>query len=331
MNNLITNVGLDFGNGRIKIAILWNGEILFASIPSIYAFDEPVNIKSGKEGKVDTFYLLFAIKPSKDPETWYVIKLWFGDDILSSENTIQKIDAQKYTKSHIQYMLQAVLYQWSLKHEISLKELGKLNICVSMPPGSYQKATERKKAEKVYRSAFNTGQSHIQLRDGKESVQIVTQFHSLQREAVVWGKDIPRKNELVLVFDFGRGTDDVVLFNGGVEPTRSRTYKTGLLHTYHKVNPINPMLVELEILRDKNYLPAALASYFNQKEVMIGRVLNSLPDTMSKRAYLIGGGAEMIKRQKAIKSTFMSLLPTKKLIIKDQYATAEANLREASK
>lgn len=326
-----TNIGLDFGNGRVKLAILWNGKILFASIPAIYAFDEPVNIKSGQERKVDAFYLLFTVKPSKDLKTWYTVKLWFGNDTLSSENTIQKIDGQKYTKSHLQRMFQAVLYQWSLKHNIPLSELGKLNICVSMPPGSYQKATERKKAEKAYRSAFNTGQSHIQLRDGKETVQIVTQFHSLQREAVAWGSEIPRKNELVLIFDFGRGTDDVVLFNGDTEPSDSRTYKTGLLHTYHKVNPINPMMVELKILRDKNYLPAALASYFNQREVMIGRVLNSLPDTMSKRAYLIGGGAEMIKRQKAIKSTFISLLPAKKLIIKDQYATCEANLREASK
>jgi hypothetical protein len=336
----LTNVGLDTGNRRTKITIQaidkqgnlefnkdGSPKLLNASIPSLYAFDEPAVVRDGKEKKIDAFSLLFKV-----PERNGNIRFWFGNDTLASENIIgQKIDSQKYSKSHIQKMLQAVLYQWSRQHKRDLSLLGKLNICASMPPGSYQKSTERKKAESAYRQAFNTGQSHIQMRDGKNNVQIVTQFHSLVREAVVWGADIPRQNELILVVDLGGGTDDVVLFNGSSEPVDSKTYKTGLIKTYHKINPTNPEQVELKILKDKLYLPPALVTYFNQKELMVQLALRELPGKMSKRVYLIGGGAVLIARNKSIKSSFLSLVPPRKLIIKDQYATSRANWKEASK
>ncbi len=324
-----TNVGLDPGNRRWDIAIeaIKNDEqkLLFASIPALYAFDEPVLIKAGQERKIDAFSLLFKVNGKGN------VRLWFGNDTLTSENTIQKLDTTKYIKSHIQRMTQAVLYQWSKQHSISLASLGKLNICVSMPPGAYQKTSERKRAEKVYRASFNTGQSHIQLRDGKDSVQVVTQFHSLVREAVLFGSEIPRRNELVLTFDFGGGTDDVILFNGSPEPYDSKTFKNGLIKVYHKINPANPLQAELRILRDKNYLPPALLAYFNQRELMVQMALRDLPEKMSKKVYIIGGGAVMIGRNPTIKKTFLSLLPPKKLIIKNQYANAEANWKEASK
>jgi hypothetical protein len=322
---MITNIGLDGGNRRWKIAIEIDGKILRASIPAQYAFDEPVILKSGQERKTDAFSLLFHTGAN-------VNFLHFGNDTLASENIIAEIDQAKYSKLYIQRMFQAVLYQWSLKHKIPISSLGKLNIVASIPPGSYQKITLRKQAEKAYRSAFNTGQSHMKIRPAKgEAIQIVTRFHSLVREAVVWGSDIPRRGELVLVFDFGGGTDDIVLFNGSSEPIDSKSYKTGLIHTYHKINPATSPQVELRILRDKSYVPPALLSYFNQKKLMVQMALRSLPEPLNKKVYLIGGGAELISRQKTIKTGFAKLMPAKKLIIKDQYANAEANLKEAKR
>lgn len=317
----IIDAGFDFGNRRAKLSI----EGLNASIPSIYAFDKPIVLgKNGTEIKPKAFDLLFRVQDKGD------VRLWFGNDTLASENTIQKLDAGKYSKSHIQRLFQAVLYQWSKQHGYNLSDLGKLNVCVSMPPGSYQDLAKRKKAEIAYKDAFNTGQSHMKVR-GKETHQIVTQFHSLVREAVVWGSEIPKRNELVLTIDLGGGTDDVVLFNGDIEPSDSKTYKTGLIRMYYKINPNDPTGVELKILKDKSYLPPALVSYFNQKELLVQLALRDLPEQRNKRVYLIGGGAAMINRQKAIRSVFISLLPPKKVVIKDQYANAEANRLEASK
>ena len=316
----ITNVGYDNGNRRGKIAIKINGKILCASIPSQYAFDQPVILKSGQECKIDAFSLLFRVSKKVDAQ------LWFGDDTLASEDIITEIDQAKYTASHIQRMFQAVLYKWSSKHKIPLSSLGKLNICVSMPPGAYQKLALRKQAQSAYEAAFNTGQSHIQLRDGKSSTQIVTQFHSLVREAVAWRGEIPRRGELILTFDFGGGTDDVVLFNGSSEPIDSKTYNTGLIHTYQKISLVNPSRVELRILRDKIYAPPALLTYFNQKKLLVQMALRGLPERASKKVYLIGGGAEMIARHKAIKAGFMKLLPSGNLFVKDQYANVMANL-----
>lgn len=338
---MITPVGCDFGNRRIKIciqAVDSNGKLefhkdgkpklLFASIPAIFAFDCPVVIKDGQEKKVDAFPLLFYVEAGKD------VRLYLGNDTLVSQDTIGKIDAGKYTKSHIQRMLQGVLYQWSIQHKCDLSQLGKLDICVSMPPGSYQKPLERKKAEGAYRNAFNTGQSHMKIRPAQNkaiAIQIVTKFHSLVREAVVWGRDIPRRNELILVADLGGGTDDFALFNGSSEPVDVQTRKTGLITIYKRINSVNPNRAELKILRERNYFPEPLLAYFNQKELMIQGILRELPERMNKRLYLIGGGASLIDRNKVVKNTFLQLLPPKKVIIKDQYAGCRANWKEASK
>jgi hypothetical protein len=319
------DVGGDFGNRRSKVAIRWKGKILCSSVPSQYAFDEPLIVKAGQEKKIDAYPLLFRVDKGD-------LRLWFGNDTLASENIIAEIDQAKYSKNHLQRMLQAVLYQWSKDHGVPLSELGKLNICVSMPPGAYQRTADRKQAEKAYRNAFNTGQSHMKIRPvNGETVQIVTKFHSLVREAVVWGSDIPRRGELVLTVDLGGGTDDVVLFNGSPEPIDSKTYKTGLIRTYRKINPVNPAEVELRIFRDKNYMPFPLLTYFNEKKRLIQEILRVLPDRSDKKVYLIGGGAALIARQKTIKAEFAKLMPPRKLIVKDQFANAIANLREASR
>jgi len=330
----VTNIGGDLGNRRSKVAIEIDDKILCASIPSQYAFDEPVVLKSGQERKIDAFSLLFRV--DKNDKKKGDVRLYFGDDTLASESIITEIDQAKYSVLYIQRLFQAVLYEWSMKYKIPISELGKLNICVSMPPGAYQKPALRKQAETAYRKAFNTGQSHMQIRDGKNVdgknvSQIVTQFHSLVREAVVWGSDIPRRGELILTIDLGGGTDDVILFNGSSEPIDSKTYKTGLIRTYHKINPVNPTQAELRILRDKTYAPPALLSYFNRKKYLVQMALRDLPERMSKKVYLIGGGAAMIARQKVIKAQFTKLMPPRKLVVKGQYANAIANLREASK
>jgi hypothetical protein len=316
--NQLTPVGLDLGNRRVKVCI----DNLYASIPALYAFDKPTVLgKSGQEIKAKCFSLLFRIDKSKS------VSLWFGQDVLGSQSTIQEIDEGKYTKSYIQRMFQAVLYQWSIQHKRDLSQLGKLNICASMPPGSYQKPAARKRAEKAYRAAFNTGQSHMKIRPTRgEAIQVVTQFHSLVREAVVWGGDLPRRNELILTVDLGGGTDDIVLFNGSPEPIDSRTYKNGLIHTYHKINSSNPSQVELRIMKDKSYFPNELMSYYNQKKLMIQMVNRALPRPVD-RIYIIGGGAALMP--KVIKNSFSQLAG--KVIIKDQYANAQANWKEASK
>ncbi len=322
---MITPVGFDFGNKWAKVCIEVNGKLLFASIPSMYAFDKPIRIVSGQEKKINAFSLLFNVGDGKD------VRLWFGNDTLESLNQIQKIDTGKYNKSHVQRLFQACLFQWSKQHNISISDLGKLVICASMPPGSYQKVIERRLAETAYRKAFNTGQSHMKIRTGKSTTQIVTSFSKLVREAVVFGGDIPRSNEITIVCDFGGGTDDIVLFNGSTEPLDSRTFNTGLIHTFQKINSSNPIQAELKIFRDKDYLPPSLLSYFNQKELMVQMALRSLPEQFSKKLYIIGGGATMIARLPKIKQTFLSLLPKGKVIIKNHFANSEANWRQASK
>ncbi len=324
-----TNVGWDNGNRRGKVALRIDDKILCASIPSQYAFDEPIVLHNGQERKIDAFPLLFRVKKN---DKWIDIINWFDDDTLASENIITEIDQLKYSIPYIKKLFQAVMYKWSDKHNIPLASLGKLNVCVSMPPGAYQKSTLRKQAEKAYEDTFDTGQSHMKLRPVKgETIQLVTKFHSLVREAVIYGSNILKPGELVYVIDLGGGTDDILLFNGSPEPIDSKTYKSGLVHVCRKINFNNPTQAELRILKDKNYIPFPLVTYFNQKKQLVQESLRSVSSPMSKTVYIIGGGAEMINRQKGIKAEFTKLLPPKKVIIKGQYQTAIANLKEASK
>ena len=169
----MTNIGLDLGNTRTKMTI----DNKHAAIPSLYAYDKPVIVNgSGRELRVKAFKLLFD-------DTW----LWFGQDVLASQSVIHKIDEAKFDDKHISILFRAVLYEWSNKHNISLSNLGKLTIVASLPPGLYQQSKLGLKAEKAYKKAFNRRQSHVKMRDGKHTIQIVTNFHSLVRETVTYG------------------------------------------------------------------------------------------------------------------------------------------------
>jgi hypothetical protein len=310
-----TDIGLDFGNTRVKVWMLDKG----ISIPAIIAFDKPVIIKNGKEITPNAISLLFRQADGSDQV------LWFGQDVLASQSTIHKIDEGKYNPDHISVLFRAALYEWQRKYKISLSSLGKLEITTSMPLGFYQQKKLRTQAEKAYDKAFNRGQSHVKIRDGKTTTQIVTSFNELIRETVVWGKTVPRKNKLVLVVDLGGGTNDLALFNGSDEPVDARTLKNGLLHTYAKIDPINPNRAELKILRDKNNLPREMLAYWNQIENIIRTITREYKYPVND-IYLIGGGASLMP--KSIKSVLKTLAPN--VSIRDEFVNAKANWKKAS-
>jgi hypothetical protein len=320
----ITSVGLDLGNTRTKLCI----DDKCISIPSIYAHDKPIVVgKSGQEVKAKCFSLINRQWIDKEKNQYRDFNLWFGPDVLASQNTIHKLKEAKYNPGHISILFRAALHQWSKQHKVNLSDLGKFNIVVSMPPGLYQQGQLRMQALKAYRKAFNRGQSHVKIRDGKDTVQIVSQFQSLVREAVCWGKNIPRKGEWVLVYDMGGETDDMALFNGSTEPAWSMTKHIGLLHTFDKIDPVNPGLAELKVLRNKNNLPVEMVSHYNRAENNILKIKSHYPNI--NRLYIIGGGASLMKSNKNIKAMFTSL--AKQVIIKDEFANCRANWLEASK
>ena len=318
-----TNAGLDFGNTETKLCI----DDKCISTPSLYASDKPVIIgQSGQEAKAKCFSLKFRLSENTNDTI-----LWFGRDVLASKNTIHKLKEAKYNPGHISILFRAALYAWSKKYGIDLASLGKLNIVASMPPGLYQQSNLRKQALTAYRKSFNRGQSHVKIRDGKDTIQIVSQFHDLIRETVAWGKNIPRKNEWVLVYDMGGETDDMALFNGSIEPVWSKTLHIGLLHTFDKIDPVNPGLAGLKVLSNRDNWPieivSAITSHYNRVENIILKVKSHYPQI--SKLYLIGGGAALLKSQKIIKATFTSL--AKSVVIKDEFANCRANWIEANR
>ncbi len=308
----LTPVGLDFGNSSIKIGI----DEKFAKIPSRYAFEAPpgaISAKTGQELKPVAFSLVFDSR-----------SLWFGQDVLGS-GSIQKIGMAKYDPEHISILFRAALYQWSRAHKIDLAALGKLNVVCSMPPGLYQKPALNKIGLTAFRKAFNRGQSHAKIRDGQASVQIVSQFGGLIREAVAWGQAVPRQGEMVLTADLGGGTNDYVLFNSSPEPLATFTDNAGLIHAFSAMDPIAPGQAELKVLRSKSVGPPhQLITYFNEVERRIQLITLRLPRPVD-RLYIIGGGAALMTPK--IKATFTPLAG--KVIFKDEFANAEANWRYA--
>lgn len=311
-----TDVGFDFGNTLAKLCI----DDKCVSIPSVYAFDKPVIVgKLGQEIKAKCFSLLFKLSENANDTV-----LWFGQDVLASQNTIHKLKEAKYNPGHISILFRAVLYQWGKRYKVDLATLSKLNIVVSMPPGLYQQRKLHSQADAAYHKAFNRGQSHVKIRDDKVTIQIVSQFHSLVREAVIFGKDILHKNENVLVCDLGGETNDLALFNGSTEPVWSKSLHTGLLHTFTAIDPANPGMIELKVLNSKNNLPMALVSHYNQVENAIQLVKSRF---RIDKLYLIGGGVSLMPT--SVRSHFTSL--AKKVVFKDEFANARANWKEASK
>ncbi len=306
-------VGFDPGNNRTKIRLLDKN----AQIPSRIAFDCPpraISTTTGMALKSQAFDLLF-----KDDQ-----RLWFGLDTLAG-GAIQKLDMAKYDADHISVLFRAALYHWGKIYKIDLSTLGKLNIVASMPPGLFQSPANNKAAKAAFQKAFNRGQSHVKIRDGKKSVQIVTHFQELAQEAVAWGQNIPRDGKTVLTVDLGGFTNDYAIFNGSPKPRLAKTDNGGLLHTYAAINPNDPAQAELRVLRTrKNGLPTELAVYYNGIENKIQLLKGRWPDPIDI-IYIIGGGAALMTP--AIAATFKPLAD--KVYIKDEFANAEANWRLA--
>ena len=308
--NEITPVGLDLGNSETKVCILGK----FAKIPSRVGLEKPqgaISSKTGRELKAQAFKLLFDSDKTG----------WFGQDVLGA-SAIQKLDMAKYDAVHISILFRAVLYQWQKVHKIDLSTLGKLNVVTSMPPGLFQKSASNNQAVVEFKKSFNRGQSHVWIRDGKSSVQIVTQFGGLIQEAVAWGSDMPRQGKMILTVDMGGLTNDYALFNGSSTPVFSRTDKTGLLHAYAAINS-NGAQAELNILRNKSEpLPAPVVAHYNQVENRIQLIKATIKRDID-HLYIIGGGAALMPAQ--IKATFAPLAG--KLTVKNEYPNCEANWR----
>lgn len=320
-----TEIGFDFGNIDTNICVSWPGckDGLVAKIPSRYAYKCPPGQPnaSGQLGKPQAFPLLFSQNGGD-------LQLWFGQDTLAIP-AIQKLDMLKYDAAHIQILFKAALYQWEKthkgRHKVDLVNLGRLNIVASMPPGLFEDTRAYTKAVKAYGDAFNKDvHSHLQIRDGKRTVQVVTRFAGLQQEAVAWGQDVPRRGEWVAVFDLGGGTNDWAVFNGSEKPRGKGTSNTGLIHVYEQINPANPELAELEVLRNKKNILPELAVYYSDMEQRIQRVIRRLPVEVN-RIYVIGGGAALMPP--SVQKSIKQLAPD--VIIKDEYANCRANWRAA--
>jgi hypothetical protein len=196
-----------------------------------------------------------------------------------------------------------------------------------MPPGLYQKATLKRKAEIAYKDAFNTGQSHMKIRpQPKDAIQIVTQFNSLQQEAVLFGSMLDRENKLILVVDLGGGTTDIVLFNGSPKPAYKRTFNNGLIRVYQKSDAVNPQKIELKILTNKGINSNQLLGYYNAILNLVVSVIRELPREPDE-INIIGGAAKN-RMPSIFQSQFKQL--ANNVYIKDQYVNVIANWKKAS-
>lgn len=320
-----TAAGLDIGTTWAKLCVSWPGckDGLVAKIPSRYAYESPPGQlnTSGQRGSPQAFPLIFT----RNDENGGDFQLWFGQDVLGIPG-IQKMDMLKYDAAHIQILFKAALYQWQKthkgRHKVNLAKLGKLNIVASMPPGLFEDAKSYGMAKKAYHDAFNKDvHSHLQIRDGKQPAQqVVTHFVKIQQEAVAWGQDVPRRNEWILVFDLGGGTNDWAIFNGSDKPRGTGTSNTGLVHIFEQINPASPQLGELQVLRNKKVMVHQLMTYYSEIEQRIQRIIRKLPVEVS-RIYVIGGGAALMPP--SIQKTIRQLAPT--VVIGNEYANCRGN------
>lgn len=308
--NDLEPVGFDFGNSICKICI--RGKV--AKIPTAYAIKEPHGrvLPSGFEAKVDAFSLLFD-----------KTILWFGQDVLSGP-IIQELDETKYEKFYVSVLFRAVLYEWSRRHKIDLNSLGKMNIVTSMPPGVYQDRLLYKQAESAYQKVFNRGQSHMKIRDGKHSSQIVTHFGGIERESV-GSYSAAGFGKYTLVIDLGSGTNDFSLFNGSPKPIYTATDNTGFLHTYAEINRARPSQAELSLMRNNTQFPQEINIHFNEVKRKVVMLKRGLQIPIGK-IIVIGGGAALMKKSPPIKAEFAKLAP---LVLRDEYENSRSNWRAA--
>lgn len=315
---MTTEIGLDTGNSRTQIVFEFGGKTIRASIPSCYAMSRPpseISAKTMQALKPKSFSLIFGER-----------ELWFGQDVLGG-SSIQEIGMSKYDPNHITILFRAVLYQACIANKVALADLGRLEIVASMPPGLYQEPAKNKAALTAFRKAFNRGQKHLRIRDGKKvSVQIVTKFLALQQEAVSWSQGHRRaRGPYSLTVDLGGGTNDYALFNGNTTPLKTWTDNAGLLHAYERINRVDPGQAELQTLRNKNDLHDEVLVYFNEVKRKIQLITLKLPGSEIAELNIIGGGASLMTSK--IKATFSPLAA--KVYIRDEYANAEASHKTA--
>jgi hypothetical protein len=313
-----TKVGFDPGNSTANIIFVHNQKTIKASIPSRYAFQCPpgeISAKTRQALKPKAFMLLIGSK-----------ELWFGPDVLGVPS-IQEIDMAKYEPKHLTILFRAALYAACKKAKISLADLGRLEIVASMPPGLFQDPAKNKAARRAFGKAFNRGQSHLWIRDGKDAAQIVTKFLGLQQEAVGYAQGKKRSGPFSLTIDLGGGTNDYALFNSAAQPLQTWTDNDGLLFAFDQIDRINPARAELEILRNKKSLPHQILQYFNAVKIKVQKIAMALPGASLAELHIIGGGAALMTPE--IKATFTPL--ASKVVIANEFANAEANLKAAVK
>lgn len=310
--NILTACGIDFGNGKIDICILSK----VASMPAGFGLKEPLSEidENGIETKLKAFPLIIKDR-----------KVWFDLDILGGPIT-RELDDLKYDPSYMTIIFSGILYKWSRQYGVELSSLGKLNVVASMPPGLFSDRVKNKQAKNAYQATFNRRQSHLKIRDGKTTSQIVTRFGGLQREAVGINNFATQIEKIILLIDIGYGTVDYALYSKG-KLVFSKSENMGMLHAFQEINPINPNMAELNYLRNKKVLPEEVLVHFGtikNRIAIIRRGLQSENKEIDKLEIIGGGGAMMTPE---LKRNFGKLAKT--IVVKGADVNVRANWKAA--
>lgn len=302
-----TPLGLDFGNGFVKLCLAGKT----SKIPAAYSMGKP-------QGALSTKGTL--LKPKAFTVMVGDQEIWVGQDVLGAP-LIRNIDASKYQKSHIRILFAAALANHVAKRKVDPESLGRLHIVASMPPGLYQDAEARAKAERAYKLAFNDNRKPWWVRSSlTDTFRISTQFGGLKAEATSYVEANRLKPGLTLITDIGYGTIDFVLVkNGDGEPVLVKSFNNGLVHGFQQINEINHNQAELALLRKKGD-EGKLAPHFNDAKEKLGLILRHIGNA-NVSVVVIGGGVKLMS--KSIKDSFRLL--TSSIVFKDEYVNAVSN------
>jgi len=305
MNN--TKVGLDFGNGFVKLAI--NGKA--SKIPAAYSVSMPTSLLSpttGKPMKPKTFSLSYGEKT-----------YWFGEAALRTGDSIREIDAHKFNDAeHIQIIFAAALANHVKAHKIDPEAWGRLSIATSLPPSAYADMPTRAKAIKAYEAAFAKRSAPWYVRSSiVDTFRISTEFAGMYQEAATLAQTM-KLNRLTLFGDLGYGTLDLVLVDPRrIEPVFAKSFNVGLAHAFEKLNPINTDRAEYDLLTDAA-ARSNLAAHFSTIKGKLSLALRHAPGA---DLVLIGGGTKLMPP--SVLSGFKAMAPTVRVM--DEYSNARAN------